>query len=204
VKLLQYTVDIDVARPISSVIPSLDGVVLGALAGTTDPLTLSSVHRLAGAGSLSGVRRVLLRLVGAGVVCAVPGGYVLNREHVAFGPIVSLSQLWREVFDRIRVEVSGWGTPPLLVGVYGPAARRDGDDTSDIDLLVISDGVEAADQAVELASWVERWTGNQTHVTVVSVADLRRMGRAGEAILGEWERDLVVIAGSRDGLKAAG
>jgi hypothetical protein len=56
-------IPVDVSSPISSVIPSLDGAVLDALAGTTAPLNLSAVHKLAGRGSMSGVRRVLLRLV---------------------------------------------------------------------------------------------------------------------------------------------
>src|SRR5205823_11543424 len=71
---------LNVSSPISSIIPSLDGAVLGALAGTTRPLNLSTVHELAGRGSLSGVRRVLLRLVKTGIVSDVPGGYILNRE----------------------------------------------------------------------------------------------------------------------------
>lgn len=192
-----------VAKPISSVIPSLDGAVLGALAGTSAPLNLSSVHRLANAGSLSGVRRVLLRLRDTGVVDAVPGGYVLNREHVAAPAIEALARLWSEVFERIRRDVEGWEVAPRLVGLYGSAARRDGDSASDIDVLVVSDADDAADRASELASRIERWTGNSPHVVTVGATDLRRMRRAREPIFGEWERDLVVIVGGREALKAA-
>lgn len=192
-----------VARPISSVIPSLDGAVLGALAGTSAPLNLSSVHLLANAGSLSGVRRVLLRLIDAGIVDLVPGGYVLNREHVAAPAIAVLARLWSEVFERIRRDVEGWEVTPRLVGLYGSAARRDGGAASDIDVLVVSDAGDAADRASELASRIERWTGNSTHVVTVRATDLRRMRRARESILGEWERDLVVIVGGREALKAA-
>ncbi|MGH9185278.1 MAG: hypothetical protein ACRD0U_05630, partial [Acidimicrobiales bacterium] len=87
----------NVSNPIWSVIPSLDGAVLSALAGTAAPLNLSAVHKLAGRGSLSGVRRVLIRLVGTGIVLDVPGGYVLNRDHVAATAIESLANLWGEV-----------------------------------------------------------------------------------------------------------
>lgn len=193
----------DVSNPISSVIPSLDGAVLNALAGTAAPLNLSTVHKLAGRGSLSGVRRVLVRLVATGIVLAVPGGYVLNRDHVAAPAVESLANLWREVFDRIRRDVNEWPHAPLLVGIYGSAARRDGDEDSDIDLVVASDDADASDQAADLAANVERWTGNSTHVVTVASKDLRRMRRAREAILAEWEHDLVVIIGSRDALRAA-
>jgi len=194
---------VDVSNPISSVIPSLDGAVLSALAGTTAPLNLSTVHKVAGRGSLSGVRRVLGRLVGTGIVAEVPGGYLLNRKHVAIPAVEALANLWGEVVDRIRRHVDEWPHAPLLVGVYGSAARRDGDEESDIDLVVASDDPEASDRAADLAASVERWTGNATHVVTVSLKDLRRMRRARESILAEWERDLVVIVGSHDALRAA-
>lgn len=193
----------DVSSPISSVIPSLDGAVLGALAGTTAPLTLSSIHRLAGHGSLSGVRRVLIRLVGTGIVLAVPGGYALNRDHVAAPAVESLAQQWGQVFDRIRREVAAWPDAPALVGLFGSAARRDGGADSDIDLLVVSDAADASECAAELAANVQQWTGNAAHVITVGSKDLRRMRRAREAVVDEWARDLVVVAGSRDAVRAA-
>jgi predicted nucleotidyltransferase len=191
----------DVSSPISSVIPSLDGGVLGVLAGTTSPLNLSSVHRLTGRGSLSGIRSVLVRLVSTGVVLDVPGGYVLNRDHVAAQAVESLAQLWTEVFDRIRHHVATWHDAPRLVGIYGSAARRDGGEWSDIDLLIVSNDATAPDEAAGLAAQVERWTGNVARVVTLESKDLRRMRRAREPILTEWDRDLVVIVGGRDALK---
>lgn len=191
------------SSPISSVIPSLDGAVLSALAGTKAPLNLSTVHKVAGRGSLSGVRRVLVRLIGTGIVLDVPGGYVLNRDHVATPAVELLTHQWGEVFDRIRRHAAGWPDAPQLVGIFGSAARRDGGEDSDIDLVVVSDATDASENGAELAANVERWTGNATHVITVGSRDLRRMRRAREAVLAEWERDLVVIAGSRDALRAA-
>lgn len=193
----------DVASPISSVIPSLDGAVLGVLAGTTAPLNLSAVHRLCGRGSLSGVRRVLVRLTRTGLVTDVPGGYVLNRYHVAADAIEALAQLWGEVLDRIRCEVESWPDQPDLVGLFGSAGRRDGDEDSDIDLLIVSDTESVADLAAALAEKVRAWTGNATQVVTLGRADLRRMHSAGEAILTEWDRDVVAIVGDRDVLKGA-
>jgi predicted nucleotidyltransferase len=193
----------DVGSPISSVVPSLDGAVLDALAGTTAPMNLSAVHRITGRGSLSGVRRVLVRLVDAGIVLAVPGGYLLNRDHVAAPAVELLAHLWGEVFDRIRSQVAQWLVAPRLVGVFGSAARRDGSEDSDIDLIVVSDAADAAEDSSELAANVERWTGNPAHVVTLAPKDLRRMRRAREPILAAWERDLVVIAGNRNALAVA-
>ena len=194
---------VNVGSPISSVIPSLDGSVLGALAGTTAPLNLSTVHRLAGRGSVSGTRRVLLRLVEAGIVLEVPGGYLLNRDHVAAPAIEALANLWGEVIDRMQRHVAEWGRRPRLVGIFGSAARRDGGEHSDIDLVVVSDVANASEHAAELAANVQRWTGNPTHVITAGSKDLRRMHRARERVLAEWERDLLVVVGTRDALKAA-
>lgn len=193
----------DVNSPIASVIPSLDGAVLGALTGTTAPLNLTSVHRLSGRGSISGVRRVLVRLAASGIVLVVPGGYVLNRDHVAAPSIESLAHLWAEAFERIRRQVSHWPHPPVMVGLFGSAARRDGDEDSDIDLVVVSDAAGTAEDAAELVGSIERWTGNRTHAVTVTSKDLRRMRRRREAILAEWERDLVVVVGDGEALKAA-
>jgi predicted nucleotidyltransferase len=146
---------------------------------------------------------VLIRLVATGIVLDVPGGYLLNRDHVAVPAVESLAHLWGEVFDRIRRHVREWPNAPRLVGLYGSAARRDGGEDSDIDLLVVSDDINASEGSAELAAHVERWTGNTTRVTTVGVKDLRRVRREREAILGEWERDLIVVTGSRDALKVA-
>lgn len=190
----------DVGQPIASVIPSLDGPVLGALASTTAPLTLTRVHRLAGRGSLTGVRRVLLRLVGAGLVLEVPGGYLLNREHVAAAAVEALAGLHGELVARIRREVGSWRRPPALVGLYGSAARRDGDERSDVDLLVVSDDPDAAARAEGLASQVRRWTGNRAHVVALTPAECARLRSAGEPLVASWDRELVVVAGDRSAL----
>lgn len=193
----------DVSSPISSVIPSLDGPVLGALAGTTTPLNLTQVHRLARRGSLTGVRRVLVRMSAVGIVAEVPGGYVLNRDHVASSAIESLARLWGGCVDRIRATVAEWPEEPALVGIFGSAARRDGDEFSDVDILVVSNDADADHRSADLADAVERWTGNAAHVVTVTPADLRRMRRAREPVLDEWDRDLVVVAGSAAALRTA-
>jgi predicted nucleotidyltransferase len=190
------------SHPINSVIPTVDGLVLEVLAGTTGPLNLVSIQSLARDASVSGVRKALLRLVSTGVVEQVPGGYALNRDHLAAPAVLALAGLRSELMARIARATSTWEPQPALVGIFGSAARREGDDDSDIDILVVTEGSTGPDQAGGLAQQVQRWTGNPCHIVTASKKDLRRLRRQREPILSSWDRDLVVIAGDRAVLKA--
>jgi hypothetical protein len=194
----------DVSHPIRSVIPSLDGPVLSALAATTAPLSLAELHGRVGGRSKSGVRRVLLRLVHEGICHEVPGGYVLNREHIAAPVIELLVNLHGELVQRIRRAVEAWDGDANLVGLFGSAARRDGDSMSDIDVLVVSDFPNLPEFTDHLAESIRIWTGNRGQVIGVSAAELKRLRRAKEPILANWERDLLVISGDRRALRVAG
>lgn len=191
----------DVALPMASVIPSLDGPVLAALAGTTLPLTLTRVHRLAGRGSLAGVRRVLLRMTDVGLVHEVPGGFVLNRAHLGAPAVEALAGLYGALMERIRQAVDEWDGAVSLVGLFGSAARRDGDETSDIDILVVSDAGDLDDFTDALAENVRLWTGNDAQVIGLSSGHLARLCGAREPIVAGWERDLVVVCGERAALR---
>lgn len=184
------------AHPIMSVTGGLEGLVLEVLAGTTRPLTLTAVHRMASDASLSGVRKALLRLAAHGIVEIVPGGYVLNRDHLAANAIIELAGLRRALFDRIRSHVQGWSPSPLLVGVYGSVARHEGDEHSDIDVLVVADTLPDDEPAV-LAGLVQRWTGNECQVVTLSGAELCGVIRRREPVVEHWRNELIVVAGDR-------
>lgn len=188
--------------PLRAVVPTLDGPVVAVLTATTAPLALAEVHRRAGGGSKSGIRRVLLRLVAEGIVHEVPGGYALNREHLAAPAVELLANLYGELLARIRGEVEDWAQTPILVGLFGSAARRDGNASSDIDLLVVGEDTNL-DDVDRLGRRIEAWTGNTAQVIALSPGDLRRLRRAKEPILAVWERELVVISGDRGALKGS-
>lgn len=185
----------DVSHPIRSVLRTLDGPVLEVLAGTNAPLSLTRLASLAGAGSLSGVRLSVLRLVDHGIVEALPGGYRLNREHLATPAIVALARMRAELLNRIGEVADGWGEAPALLGVFGSFARRDGDAHSDIDLLLVSEAQQAPEQAGMLSEQVRVWTGNPCHIIVLKSSDLVRMRRHREGILDQWHRDIEEIRG---------
>lgn len=190
----------DVSMPIMTVVPSLDGPVLAALAATTEPMGLGTVHNRAGRGSKSGVRSVLLRMVDDGLVIDVPGGYLLNRDHLAAPAVELLASLHGELTNRIRSVVEEWNIAPTLVGLFGSAARRDGDANSDIDVLVVSDDPDLDERVDALAEQIRRWTGNRAQVIGRSPNEIARLRRAKEPILAEWTRDLVVITGEPSSL----
>lgn len=187
----------DVSMPITAVVPSLDGPVLTALATRTAPMGLTAVHRASGRGSKSGVRSVLLRMVDEGLVQEVPGGYVLNRDHLAAPAVELLAALHGELAGRIRAAVDEWPVPPTLVGLFGSAARRDGHASSDIDVLVVSEDPDLDDRVDDLAAQIRRWTGNRAHVIARTPKEIARLRRANEPILAEWTRDLLVLVGDR-------
>ena len=56
----------DLQSPISTVVPSLDGPVLQVLAQAEEGLSGRQIHKLAGSGSVAGVRLVLQRLAATG------------------------------------------------------------------------------------------------------------------------------------------
>jgi hypothetical protein len=131
----------DLSDPTCAVTSTLDGAVLAALAVAGRPLTVGQVAKQAVRGSEIGVRRSLARLVEQGIVRATLMGHnrvhELNREHVAAPVAVLLAGLRGELWARFRKELGEWRLPPLYACVFGSAARADGDEASDIDLLVV-------------------------------------------------------------------
>lgn len=190
----------DLRNPAHAIVPTLEGPVLLALISTTAPLTLADLHRLIPTGSKSGIRQALARLCRQGTVESVPGGFVLNRDHIAVGAVDALSRMRIELADRVRNLVSALSPAPLLVGFFGSHARRDGDSESDIDVLVVARTHPADGFAGELASQVRRWTGNECHVVVVTAEELSVMASVQEPIVEEWRRDLEVLFGSAEAI----
>lgn len=196
---------VDLSHPSRSVVPTLDGIVLTVLVRTTRALTVSEIHRLAGTGSENGVRRVLSRLAREGTVRAdehsVATFYEANREHLAWSAIETLANLRRTLFERIREELNIWDPAACHASMFGSAARGDGDADSDIDILLIRpEGVEEeheawAAQVDRLRRRVEAWTGNYCQVFQINLDRLAAHVTAGDALVDEWRRDEVTLAG---------
>ena len=190
----------DLSDPIRSVVACLHGPVLGTLARTTAPMRLTDVHERVRDASVAGVRKVLLALVDDGLVVRVPGGYVLNREHVAADGVVALAGLHGALVERIRSWLEGRDEPVVAAGLYGSAARRDGGSDSDVDLVVVVENGEVDALVDELADAVERWTGNRGHVQGLTVDEHARLLDEAPPLVEAWRRDLQPIVGTRRSL----
>ena len=120
---------------------SLDGPVLSVLAEYDRPLTISEIAEKAPRGTEVGIRRVIQRLVTQGIVIGIAigkrSGYVLNRQHVAADGVIRLTGLRRVLWSRMAEHIAHWPAKPVLVRVFGSAVRGDGDETSDIDVLLV-------------------------------------------------------------------
>jgi predicted nucleotidyltransferase len=132
---------VNLSDPTRAIASTLDGAVLAVLASAGRPLTVGQVAHEAVRGSEIGIRRSLARLVEQGTVRATLIGrnqvHELNHDHVA-APIADLlAGLRTELWRRFRDELESWRLRPLYACVFGSAARGDGDEASDIDLLLV-------------------------------------------------------------------
>jgi hypothetical protein len=195
----------DVAHPIRAVVPSLDGPVLEALAGTTLRLTTLEIHRLARVGSSMGVRRVLERLADQGIATADHRGnaiyYAGNRDHLAWPAVEILAGLRRAMRERIEVLIGGWSIPPIHASLFGSTARADGDEKSDIDILLVkrdlapADDEQWDDQVDGLRSEVVAMTGNRCQAFSLTSERLLEHVKAGDPLVDSWLRDGVHLFG---------
>lgn len=196
----------NLSQPSESVVPTLDGPVLNTLARLTRPVTGRQIHQLAGIGSEAGVRKVLTRLVGQGVVRVNEAGsallYHANREHVAWPAVQALARLWAEFLDRLRAELATWTPPARSAALFGSAARRDGGTDSDVDIVLVrsprvgTDDNAWQEQLARLRELVAAWTGNTCQVYDVDGDDLRRHIDARDPIVTEWARDAATVSGT--------
>ena len=197
----------DLSTPLAVVTPTLDAAVLQALSATTSWASGAQVHRVAGAGSADGVRKVLIRLVGQGVVEAQEQPpatlYRLNREHVAADGIVALTRLRQLIIDRIAAEVSAWDPPLVHASLFGSFARGDADAGSDIDILLIpgmgdeAEGPTLDEATARLAKSVYAWTGNRAHIVTPTLERVASMDAAGDPLVQSWRAEQVHLTGTR-------
>lgn len=201
---IEVVAKVDVSKPHSAVIPTLDGPVREVLDRTTRPLTGREVHRLAAAGSEAGVRRTLNRLVEHGLATAMQAGkatlYLANRAHLAWPAVDVLVSLRKELLNRLRNLIESWAAKPKTAAVFGSTAHGDGSTDSDIDILLIrsetTDPVAWEAQVDDMRDQVVSWTGNACQVYDLTEAEYFQHVAAGEPTVDEWQTDAVVVFGT--------
>lgn len=196
----------NVSHPYTAISPSLDSEVLAVLAGTTRPLTGREITRLTGRTSHSGVLDVLQRLTEHGLVNREEAGraflFTLNREHLAAPAVNVMASMGAELLYRIMRTVDEWRLAPVHVSLFGSAARRDGDTSSDIDLFIVRPESVSGDdpawqlQLTDLESRIARWTGNRASIAEVAEADIVRLRTDEPPIITELRSEAIVLSGS--------
>ena len=188
------------SEPFSCVVPSLDGPVLEVLARSEKPMTGRQVQRVARRGSAAGVAKVLGRLVATGLVFRQDVGtsalYGINRVHLAWPAVASLVGLRATLVERLTDAVSRLEPTPVKAVLFGSVARGDGDETSEVDLLLVRhDDVEDSwsDTVSDVATDVFLWTGNHVQWVTVSSARWDQMVDSDDPLVESVNRDSISL-----------
>lgn len=173
----------NLSHPFRVVGPTLDGDILAVLAAGQITLTGREIARRAGA-SQEGTRQALSRLVGQGVLQLERAGhahqYRLNRDHLAARWIEGLASVRLTLLKELRNLIAEWKPRPRVARLFGSVARGEGDETSDIDVLVVrprtvqSEAEAWRRQVDDLQARVTSWTGNDTRILEYSEQELAR------------------------------
>ncbi|MDR1117728.1 MAG: hypothetical protein LBL01_00305, partial [Bifidobacteriaceae bacterium] len=115
----------DLAAPLSTIAPGLEGAALTALAGAEAAMSATQIQRVAARGSRYGLVLALERLAGHGIVAAIPAArgslYRLNRDHVLAPVVVAAVRAGAEVDRRLAEAVAALAPPPAGAALYGSA-----------------------------------------------------------------------------------
>ena len=195
----------DLGSPVLDVAPAVRGALLQALARLEQPVTR---RRLAAAAGVApgNASAVIEELIQAGLVSETVAGrssmVVLNRDHLAAGPVLALAGLRGELIRRLRERLSAW---PELNGawLFGSVARGDADSDSDVDLLIVSDDLQSQDlheRLSRLQADVRSWTGNDLQLVEHSPSSWRELVRAKSPLVEQIRLDGIALAGGTTSL----
>jgi predicted nucleotidyltransferase len=191
------------SRPLEVLISPDLAKILTVLDQTGQPLTGRMIATLTGTVSQSTTSRLLIELVRRGLVAKVPGGYEMNRDHLAYQAIAMLLSTRDELQRRVAEDLAAWEIPPLSVVLFGSAARQQETLDSDIDLLVVRpttvpfDDPSWAIRVANLSERVGRWTGSTCEVLEYSANELAELKQAGDPLITSLLRDGVTLSGAK-------
>jgi predicted nucleotidyltransferase len=195
---------VNISEPADVALTPTAAAVFRTLAGTTGGLAGREVARLSGV-SPSRVVDILRAAEERGLVTSEHHGNVkinrLNRQHLAADAVIALVSMRRRMIDLLAEEVSSWAAVPVHASLYGSAARGDGSVRSDLDVLLVR-ADDADDDLWEAQLYrsgqrLQAATGNAVSWLTMTPADLARVQRENEAIVEEWGRDAVHLAGGK-------
>ena len=132
----------------------------------------------------------------------VPGGYVINREHLAYRSVDVLLESSSEFRRRIDTALAAWRNEPVAVVLFGSMARGEAGPSSDVDVLVVRpldvavDDPQWAEDVAARAEQIPRWTGAACNVLEYDASELGHLAREGDPLVDALQRDGVTLAGA--------
>lgn len=121
--------------------------------------------------------RLLAAFARSGLVARVPGGYVINREHLAYRAVEALLDSNDEFRRRVAMAVAAWSDQPVVVVLFGPTARGEAGPSSDMDLLIVRpsdvavDDRQWAEAVATVSEQVQLWTGSTCNVLSTTLSN---------------------------------
>jgi predicted nucleotidyltransferase len=191
---------VDLGSPVLDVAPAVRGALLQVLARLEQPVTRRQLAAAAGVAP-GNASAVIEELIQSGLVSETVAGrssmVVLNRNHLAAGPVLALAGLRGELIRRLRERLSVW---PDLHGawLFGSVARGDADSDSDVDLLIVADDLQSPDlheRLSRLQADVRTWTGNDLQLVEHSRSSWRKLVRAKNPLVEQIRLDGIALAG---------
>lgn len=160
--------------------------VLGLLFGQPDrSFYATELIGLAGVGS-GGVQRELARLAQSGLVTVRPVGnqkhYQANPDSPIYTELCGIARKTVGLAEPLRQALTPLAGQIKAAFVYGSVAKRQDTAVSDIDLMLLSDGLSYADTfaALEAAS---TQLGRTVNPTIFTMQDLAKRIAQGEAFI---------------------
>ena len=175
--------------------------ILTVLCRSGQPLSGRTIAALTGSVSQPTVSRLLAAFTRSGLVVRVQGGYVINREHLAYLAVDVLLESSSELRRRVDTAVAAWCFEPVAVVLFGSVARGEAGPTSDIDVLIVRpldvavDDPQWAEDVATIAEELQRWTGAACNVLEYDAAELDHLAREGDPLVDALVRDGVTLAG---------
>jgi predicted nucleotidyltransferase len=201
----------NLSNPIRSVIPSVQGDVLGVLGRTSRPLSGRGIAELLdGRASVTGVSLVLRNLCAEGLVIGERYPpvilYRLNTEHLAADSIIALANFRQTLIEKMREQVEAWALSCEGAWIFGSFARGEATCDSDIDVLLVrpnganyEEEFEDAwdEQWMEFSRKVSAWTGNDCQVIMFSQEEFIQLLESGEQLGKDLRRDGIALTKKR-------